>query len=160
MSDTLTVVYPGLDEKVRKSQLSIVESISDLDKKFYPREPKREFFYYNKTKDLDAEKVRKARRRKDYRAFRMKEVLESLEDIDAVLEVCGLVFPKDEPVEVNVEALIPKEREKLHVYLKRGQLLHLDDWKKANAPKEEPKEEKQEAPKPEMKRGGPPSKKA
>lgn len=137
MSETLKVVYPGLDKKTWDAQMASVEGVSDLDKKFYPREPKKEFFYYNKTKDSDAEKSRKAARRKRFREQRKQEVLEGLQDVDAVREVCGYVFEKDEAKLVNLDKLIPEEREKFFQLLERKELLHYDEWKLLNETDEE-----------------------
>lgn len=124
MSETVKLVYRGLTEKQKKAYMDTYtpEAMRKAcngkrrpyhDGFYYPEAPQQEFYYLPKKRDNEAEKRRKELRRKQYREARVKEIEQHIADQDMMLEVCGLVFEKDVPTEVNMAELEKGEYQKL-----------------------------------------------
>jgi hypothetical protein len=107
-SETVYVVYSGLDKKVKDAQLAKVknvpvENVHIGDTNFYPIPAKNQHFYYDMRNDSHRDIKVKVSRRKSYLEERKKEIQQSLADQDAVLGVAGFVFEKGKPVKMCLE---------------------------------------------------------
>jgi hypothetical protein len=154
------LVYKGLTEREREALLAPVANVADDDKEFYPRPAKDLHFYLDKNKQSLAETKRKIARRKKFRELRLQETQQAIDDVDAVREVCGLVFAKDEMLEVDLAALSPAARYKLMGWVSKG-ILHLTEQPAEEAPPQEepePKAEAEAAPEAKPKKRGRPPK--
>ena len=114
----MLLVYPGLTEKQKKDMRNVFKRTRRAPDGFeYPRG---RVDYYPKKKDGPAELARKENRREKYREMRIAEVESKIEDADAVREVGGVVFKKDVPKEVDLDALGDGEAAKLRSWVKMG----------------------------------------
>jgi hypothetical protein len=93
----VTLVYKGLSEKDRKRRKASFEKRLNC----FPETFRNEYDFLKK--DSAQDRVRKMALRKAYQEKRRAEFEAEIETLDAVKEVGWVVFPKDQPVTVNLD---------------------------------------------------------
>lgn len=126
MTNFKWLVYPGLSDKEKAARAQAFKKTRKRPDGFeYPMTPHLD--YHFKKNDSEGEVARKEARRAKYRAARLADLKQEIEDLDAVKELCGYVFKKGVPTEVNFDKLDTGEQRKFNNWVRQGWLKVVDE---------------------------------